>query len=100
MYKEMSRFSIISLYLNILGDHKCHSTLVSDAVAKLSLLTYGRYHPMCQRFLYHRYVGSILMPQESQEVLENFKSSSPTMALVKCQGGDAFLKEINKERKS
>ena len=40
------------------------------------------------------------MPQESQEVLENFASSLQTMILGKCQGGDALLKKINKGSKS
>ena len=42
----------IILYFNILGVCKCHSNLVNDAVVKLPSLTYGRNHPISQRFLY------------------------------------------------
>ena len=40
------------------------------------------------------------MPQELQEVSENFISSSRTMTLEKCPGGDALLEEIYNESKS
>ena len=55
---------------------------------------------MYQKILYHRNVDLILMPQELQEVLKNFVTSSRTMTLEKYQGGDALLEEINKENKA
>ena len=65
-----------------------------------SSLIYDRNYPTYQKILYHRNVDLILMPQELEEVLKNFVSSSRMMTLEKCQGGDVLLEEINKESKS
>ena len=96
----MSLFFVHNSTFQFLGVRKCHSNLVNNAVAKLSLLIYGRNHPLYQKILYDRNVDLILMPKELQEVLENFVSSSETMTSGKCQGGDALLEEITKESKS
>ena len=40
------------------------------------------------------------MPNELRFIMEKYISGSRTMAVEKCQGGDALLEEINKESKS
>ena len=40
------------------------------------------------------------MPEKLREVLKKYVSGSRTMSIEKCQGGDAFLEETNKEVKS
>jgi len=69
-------------------------------IGKLSHLFYARNHPIYRNILFQHVRDKALMPSELQQMMEKFISGSKTGTRGKCQGGDAMLEELNKERKS
>ena len=69
------------------------------AKSKLSLLFFGRNHPLYQYMLFQDFRIECLMPDQVREIVYSLMSSSRNNSGGHYQSGDAHVEEINKKAK-